>query len=193
MDRRTALRALGASATLAGLSPRQLAALLDTPLSHRRERAFFTTEQRETVEAMAEAIIPTTDTPGATDAGVADFIEVIVSEWYDPDQRADFMRGLAHVDEHAVALAGVRFPHVGSETQTAILSGMESEGEVLRRAGAEGPAPFFHQFRSLVLYGYYNSEVGLRAELMFRRMPGRFDGCVDVREVTRPVPGADRG
>jgi len=155
--------------------------------------SLFTAEQREAVEAMAEAIIPATDTPGASEAGVTDFIEVIVAEWYDAEQREHFMRGLTHLDEHSEALTGVRFPYAGTETQTAILTGLEAEGSAISEAPSDAPTPFFHQFRGLVLYGYYNSEVGMRDELMFRRFPGRFDGCVDVREVTRPVPGGDRG
>jgi len=193
MDRRQLLRVLGASATLAGLSPRQLTALMEGGVPALSGRAFFTAEQREAVDAMAEAIIPATDTPGASEAAVVDFIEVIVAEWYDADQREHFMRGLAHLDQHSEALTGVRFPHAGSETQTAILAGLEAEGAAITEARSDAPTPFFHRFRGLVLYGYYNSEVGMRDERMFRRFPGRFDGCVDVREVTRPVPGGDRG
>ena len=87
---------MSASATLAGLSPGQLAAIMEAGVTSLTARAFFTSEQREAVDAMAEAIIPTTDTPGASEAGVAEFIEAIVSEWYDAEQREHFMRGLAH-------------------------------------------------------------------------------------------------
>jgi hypothetical protein len=193
MDRRQLLRVMSASATLAGLSPGQLAAIMEAGVTSLTARAFFTSEQREAVDAMAEAIIPTTDTPGASEAGVAEFIEAIVSEWYDAEQREHFMRGLAHLDEHSEALTGVRFPHVGADTQSAILARLEAEGATMMEARSDAPTPFFHRFRGLVLYGYYNSEVGLREELMFQRLPGRYDGCVDVREVTRPVPGVDRG
>ena len=192
MDRRQALKLLGASAAVAGLTPSQLAALLDSGHPAMRTRAAFTSEQRETVAAMAETIIPETDTPGAGEAGVAEFIEVIVSEWYAPDQQERFMRGLAHVDEHSTALFAVRFPYTGPERQTAILSELEAEGTALNAAatlaGGEMSPPFFHQFRSLVLHGFYTSEVGMAEELMFRKMPGRFHGCVDLETVTRPIP-----
>lgn len=198
MDRRELLRTLGATAALAGLTPGQLSALLEASASEslrtgRGERAFFTTEQREAVDAMAEAIIPATDTPGALDAGVTDFIEIIVSEWYGPVEREEFMRGLAHLDDRSVVLTGVRFAYAGDTTQTAVLAGLEAEGAALLPGAVDGPRPFFHQFRSLVLIGYYNSEVGMRDELMFRRIPGRFDGCADLAEVAHPVTGGERG
>ena len=191
MDRRDLLRTLGATTALAGLSPQQLAALLASDAPFRAARAFFTAEQREAVDALAEAIIPETDTPGAIEAGVTDFIELIVAEWYEPAERERFMRGLAHVDEHAVALTGVRFAHAGEARRTAILAGLESEGVALTELDDEAPTPFFQQLRSLVLHGYYTSEVGMRDELLFRRIPGRFDGCVDVATVTKSSTGND--
>ena len=185
MDRRHLLRILGVTAAAAGLSPARLAALIAPGARRRPGSAFFTAEQREAVAAMAEAIIPETDTPGAGEAGVVEFIEMIVSEWMKSDERERFMRGLAHVDEHAEALTGVRFAYAGEPRQTAILSGLETEGRVLRERDEDAPAPFFNQFRGLVLSGYYTSEIGMKEELLWQETPGRFDGCADLAQVTR--------
>ncbi|HIC62851.1 MAG TPA: gluconate 2-dehydrogenase subunit 3 family protein, partial [Gemmatimonadetes bacterium] len=78
---------------------------------------FFTSQQRETIEALSELIIPTTDTPGAITAEVPEFIELIVAEWYDTDDRERFMRGLTEVDERTQALAGVVFAQSGADAQ----------------------------------------------------------------------------
>jgi CubicO group peptidase (beta-lactamase class C family) len=185
MDRRHLLQILGMTATAAGLSPGQLAALMAPGARRHAGSAFFTTEQREAVAALSETIIPETDTPGAVEAGVVDFVELIVSEWMRPDERERFMRGLAHVDEHTEALTGVRFAHAGEATQTAVLSGLEAEGRVIMERDGDAPAPFFHHLRSLVLSGYYTSEIGMKQELLWQEIPGRFDGCVDLSEVTR--------
>ena len=189
MDRRHLLRILGVTAATAGLSPGQLAALIAPGARRRPESAFFTAEQREAVVALAEAIIPETDTPGAGEAGVVEFIEMIVSEWMRSDERERFMRGLAHVDEHAESLSGVRFAYAGEARQTAILSGLEAEGRVLMESDEDTPTPFFHHFRGLVLSGYYTSEIGMKQELLWQETPGRFEGCVDLADVTRPTLG----
>jgi len=68
-----------------------------------------------------------------------------------------------------------------------ILSGLEAEGRARIASEEDAPTPFFQQFRGLVLSGYYSSEIGLREELLYQPIPGRFDGCVDVSEVTRSV------
>ena len=148
---------------------------------------FFTSQQRETIEALSELIIPTTDTPGAITAGVPEFIELIVAEWYDTEDRERFMLGLTEVDERTQALAGVVFSQSEADTQTKILSALEAEGRTRIMSEEDAPSSFFQQFRGLVLSGYYSSEIGLRQELLYQPIPGRFDGCVDVSEVTRPV------
>lgn len=188
MDRRHLLRVLGASAAALGLSPFEARALLRPDIPRRPRRAFFTEEQREAVTALADRIIPATDTPGAVDAGVVEYAEMIVSEWMHADERDRFMRGLDHLDRHSVALCGVRFAQAGDARQIAMLTGLEAEGRALRERDADAETPFFQQARALVLHGYYTSEVGMREELLYRPIPGRFDGCVDVAEVTRARP-----
>lgn len=188
MKRRELLRLLGAAAAATGLSPAQLAAVTRAG-ARRPRRAFFTDHQRETVATIAEAIIPATDTPGARDAGVAEFIEAIVSEWYRPGERGRFMRGLADVDARARAIANTPFALAAADRRIAILTGLEAEGDALRAGDDDAPTPFFHRIRGLVLHGYYTSEVGMTQELRYRPLPGRYEGCVDLTDVARPVPG----
>lgn len=188
MDRRELLRLAGVSAACAALAPDRLRASLAPAAQRRSPEPFFTPAQKEAVTALADRILPETDTPGAVGAGVPDYIEVIVSEWMTAEERERFMRGLTHVDAHTEALYGVRFAHAGEARQRAVLSGLEAEGRVLQEADEDPDGSFFHAFRGLVLHGYYTSEVGMKEELLFFGVPGRFEGCVGVEEVTRAVP-----
>src|SRR5881397_2385483 len=65
--------------------------------------------QNETVATIAELIIPKTDTPGARDAGVPAFIDVMLADWGDDEQRQVFTAGLANVDERSRASFGKDF------------------------------------------------------------------------------------
>src|SRR5437879_5187327 len=103
MDSRQALRLLATGAAL-HLAPSKLFAAL------REARALVNTEaalrtldshQNATVAAIAEMILPRTDTPGATDVGVSAFIDLILTEWYDEEERTIFLNGLADVDTHS--------------------------------------------------------------------------------------------
>ncbi len=185
MDRRDLLKLLGTTAAFAGLTPAEVEALLTPGGTRRAGMAFFTDAQREAVTAFSDLIIPTTDTPGAVEAGVVEYIELIVSEWYNAGERERFMRGLAHLDEHTESTTGVRFAYAGVERQTAILKGMEAEGRALMEADLDGAESFFHQARGLVLHGYYTSEIGMKEEMLFVGVPGRYDGFVPLSEISR--------
>ena len=190
MDRRHLLKVLGATAAFAGLSPLELEALLTPGGTSRAGWAFFTEAQREAIAALSDLIIPTTDTPGAVETGVVEYIELIVSEWYNDEERERFMRGLAHLDAHAESTTGVRFAYAGESRQASILKGMEAEGRALEQSDPDAEQSFFHQARGLVLHGYYTSEIGMKEELLFVGIPGYYDGYAPISEITRA--GGDR-
>jgi gluconate 2-dehydrogenase gamma chain len=50
----------------------------------------FDDATRSMVTIIAELIIPTTDTPGAIAAGVPDFVEMMVGDWYTNSERTAF-------------------------------------------------------------------------------------------------------
>jgi gluconate 2-dehydrogenase gamma chain len=167
----------------------------------------FNPRQRATVAAIADRIIPETDTPGARAAGVPDFIELIVAEHYKQDQRATFLQGLADVDVRTRARFGSEFAAITPAQQDKILNMLEEEaGPVLAEKPpekrpvepsqqpeekpaekprqprpdqvVEQPAPFWHQIKFLTLYGYYTSKIGVTQELRSVVIPGRYDPCI---------------
>jgi len=141
--------------------------------------------QAATVTVLVDCIIPATGTPGAAEAGVPQFIDVIVGEWYDPDERTQFLSGLADLDRRSSALGANRFIDLGSDQQVALLNTVEAEAFAARKATPTGPTPFWLRLKSLTVYGYYNSAVGSLQELDRPIIPGRFDGC-DHLPAARP-------
>ncbi|MFZ1138430.1 MAG: gluconate 2-dehydrogenase subunit 3 family protein, partial [Candidatus Sulfotelmatobacter sp.] len=100
MDRREALRLL-ATGTALQLAPRNLLAVLRearTLLATQVALRSLNAHQDVTVKAMAELILPRTETPGAMDVGVSEFIDLMLTEWYDESDRTRFLNGLAEVD-----------------------------------------------------------------------------------------------
>src|SRR5579863_3079345 len=111
MDRREALRLL-ATGTALQMAPRNLLAVLrearrlvETPASP----GTLNPHQEATTKVMAELILPRTETPGATDVGVTEFIDLMLTEWYDEQDRTRFLNGLEDVDLRAKALFGKNF------------------------------------------------------------------------------------
>ncbi|MFI5279782.1 MAG: gluconate 2-dehydrogenase subunit 3 family protein [Gemmatimonadales bacterium] len=189
MDRRDVIRLAGVGLPgLAGLDPERIFAIARAV--HRRasasRSAAFDEHQRATVDAIAELIMPATDTPGAHAAGVAAFIEVIVAEWYHDDERSVFMSDLAEVDTRSARENGKTFLEMTPPQQTALLTALESES---RAAPRGAPQSFFGRIKDLTLSGYYTSEIGVRQELGEVFMPGRYDGAAPVRTSRAAAPG----
>ena len=135
--------------------------------------------QRAMCTQLSELIIPTTDTPGAIAAGVPDFIEMMVSDWYTPAEREIFLTGLSSLEEDCFSRHSKNFLDIDEEKQIAALSRQEDlaaryikadEGFCLMPKEDE-KAPFFDKLKELVVVGYYQSEVGATQELSYNPMP----------------------
>ncbi|NJM26524.1 MAG: gluconate 2-dehydrogenase subunit 3 family protein [Bacteroidia bacterium] len=61
--------------------------------------AFFTKDQGILVTQVADIIIPKTDTPGAADVGVPDFIDNLLKDCYDKEGQDKFIAALNAFDE----------------------------------------------------------------------------------------------
>jgi hypothetical protein len=193
MDRRQALRLLATGAALQ-LAPgklfaalREARALIGTPPAART----LDSHQHATVTAIAEMILPRTETPGATDVGVSDFIDLILTEWYNDQERARFLNGLGDVDARSKTLFGNGFLNCSLDQQAEILTVLGEKmrenatgmGDQARQRRGLPPAEqeFYHMLRGLTLTAYYTSEAGATAELDFKVIPDRYDGCAELR------------
>ena len=132
--------------------------------------AVFSADQRALVGAIAERIVPTTDTPGAIAAGVPAFIEMMLADWYETEARNAFIDGIGWVDGHARVRFNAGFAAITPYEQDEILTAVMNGGV------ARMPVGFFEQCRQLVVLGYYTSEIGCRQERIYVPVPGRYDG-----------------
>lgn len=155
---------------------------------------YFSAEQQQAVNLLAEMIIPTTDTPGAVSAGVPDFIATIVGEWYNDTERRIFHNGLLALNTFCQAQEKKDFVRATEATRLAALTAQEHEANDYQSPAHAGHPmakhnddnlPFFSKLKELVVLGYYTSEVGATQELIYTPMPGYYDGNVDFNKVNR--------
>ena len=145
--------------------------------------------------AIAEHILPETDTPGARAAGVHRFIDALLAESYAAPERKRFLEGLAEVDARAARASGRPFLQCAAADQRVLLEQLDGEAlasppillsTTWRGGTRDGPAvPFFRTMKELTLVGYYTSEIGATRELHHTAVPGRYDGCVPLAQVGR--------
>ena len=149
--------------------------------------------QMSIVRVIADTIIPRTDTPSATDVGTHHFINVIVSEYANDDERKAFLGALGAIDSRARAVSnGTGFVDLTAEAR-------RREIDVLEKGDRNvEPSQSYWRLKSLVVHGYFTSERVMKDVLKVQVMPGRFDGSVPVQVRKRPLqagtpkPGAER-
>ena len=143
------------------------------------QNEIFSDGQRALLDALCERIIPTTDTPGAMEAGVTRYIEMIVDEYYAPDEREGFLRDLQAVDAQAEQRGRASFADLAPREQDTIISMAEQQ----QLDGADDG--FFEAIKQLTVTGYYTSEIGMTVERVYLPVPGRYDGAYPYAEVSR--------
>src|SRR6266480_369562 len=192
MQRREAIRLLLGTAALP-LLPREVLGLLSQVHKELPATPALKTlnlHQDATVTTIAELIIPQTDTPGAKAVRVNEFIDLILTEWYEGDEKARFLAGLDDVDLRSRDVFGKDFIGCSEKQQVQILSSLDEELAGIRqpmdlhREGRFAPTEkqFFYMMKRLSLVGYYTSQAGFEQELHEQIIPSSHAGCVPVEE-----------
>jgi len=152
LSRREAIRWMVGS----GLATAATAELAEAFAVSRRSRGavyrprFFTSDEYETVAALAALIIPSDETPGAREARVAEWIDFIVSE-SEADRQRLYRDGLERLAARCQESRQGAFRSRPGKARE----------EALRDLGADDPG-FFRALKEDTVFGFYTSEVGLR-------------------------------
>ena len=154
----------------------------------RNESAGFalTTEQRSLLSEVAEQIIPKTDTPGAIEAGVPAFVEMMLRDCYKASEQESFLAGVAQLQQQ-------NFLSKSDAQQVDMLKQLEAdtkeqmkayqvkqtkmgdnEDKEVMKAQLKG-LPFWRLMKELTLLGYFTSEKGLNANFEYVPTPGKFE------------------
>lgn len=142
----------------------------------------FSNRQARLVTALADVILPEDDTPSASQAGVPAFIESMVKDVYNDEQRDSFLEGLDKFGEESTAELEAEFYDTDEEE---MFNYAYNLNEIALEEGplGDGETPFILMFKELTMLGYFTSEVGATQVLRYEAVPGRYDGCIPFEEV----------
>ena len=198
IDRREAVRRI--SVALGGVvSAPTLAALLAGCEAPRGDGAFsartLDDDKLRLVELIAEAIIPQTDTPGASAARVHEFVDMMLTDFYAEGARRRFLDQLADLDIRALALFDRPFAEGTSEERAALLDVLDAEAypdpdenpaaaAAVGQRLATGDPPFMRTMKELAVAGYYTSEIGQTVELHTPPF-GSYEADMPLEEIGR--------
>jgi len=115
---------------------------------------FLTIDEARTLAAISDQIIPPDQDPGASWAGVVNYID---RQLCGPFQnlQSTYRHGLAAVDQFSWATYGKVFADLGSEQQLDLLRHVEAGSASGGMWGDISPAPFFSLLIDHTMQGYY--------------------------------------
>ena len=154
---------------------------------------FFSPQQYRMVEHLAEMIIPADETPGAKEAGVAEFIDFMVANHVPVSARRDvrstedaiqmgteaqnrFVSGLDWLNARSKSEFGHEFMECAAEQQKSLLEELAYKPKF--KPATESGREFFRLIRDYTVVGYYTTKVGLESlgypglRLFWPAMPG---------------------
>ena len=195
MNRREAVRNV---AFLMGgaLSATTIGVFLDscnTP-SAKKGTDLFTADQNQLITEVADIIVPTTKTPGAKAAGVGPFIAMMIKDCYPEEAQEVFVKGLEDLESRSKKEYNNSFLKISVKEREQLLGKLREETIKTQKADNEQAdkdraakkepkkiSYFFAIARDLTLLGYFTSEIGATQAYEYVEIPGRYDGCVDLK------------
>lgn len=165
---------------------------------------FIPTELVDMVAEITETILPRTETPGAKDVNVHQFLDAAWNLFYKTEEKAHIKKGLMAFDGECMSATGKSFMDLSGEERLAHLQSIEAEAktksgdgfwggipedednaekEPIRQEPAVTPVrlkPFWTYVKGNTLYAYFNSEEVGENVLTYDPVPGEPIGCMDM-------------
>jgi len=126
----------------------------------------------DTVTAVSARIIPATDTPGAVEANVPAFIDLIYRDWYTPTEQTQFISAENAFKALCKKQYNRDFPDCSNDQQDEFLALCDSRS----KDETSLESFYFRTMKELTVLGYYTSEIGAKQELVYNPVPMRYKG-----------------
>jgi gluconate 2-dehydrogenase gamma chain len=160
---------------------------------------FLSPAQFKLLSAVADTIIPRTDTPGAVQAGVPRLVDGLLANWASPRRRAEMIAAMERIDRLALSSNHKRFALLAPMRRQELLRPHDVAAlkPVPRTDGLTGIGAFlagptvadngYGKLKELIVVLYYSSRIGLTQELTYSHAPGKWQPSVPVAPGTRPA------
>jgi hypothetical protein len=143
----------------------------------------FSNDDVAFLDEVAETILPATDTPGAKEAKVGNFMTVIVRDCYEEKDQKVFLDGMQKLDEASKKKNGAYFVASTPEQRHDLLVDLDKEQkDYMNNKKADDPKHYFRMIKELTLWGYFTSEPGATKALRYVAIPGRYEGCIPYKK-----------
>lgn len=137
-------------------------------------RAQAATLERDPRYAFADRLcdlaIPVTDTPGASAAGVAGFVLLVLDRGM-----GDLKAGMLDAVRRALdAAGGTEFLQLSAARQAQLLAALDARAYAGEKPASDSAEYAWRRIKAAIVAGYYTSEIGATQELVYEPVPGAF-------------------
>lgn len=148
--------------------------------------SLFEPDQMDYLGDVAETILPRTATPGAKEAGVGEFMPVMVRDCYTEEDQKIFLEGLGKLEDSAKEKYNKGFQELSQDERTALISEIDQEATEYKNSKKDDePAHYFSMVKQLTLLGFFTSEAGATKALRYVMVPGKYDGNLPYKKGDR--------
>lgn len=143
----------------------------------------FSNDDVSFLDEIAETILPATDSPGAKEAKVGDFMTRIVRDCYEEKDQKVFVDGMQKLNEASKKKNGKSFMDSSPQERHDLLVDLDKEQkDYTATKKKDDPAHYFRLMKELTLWGYFTSEAGATKALRYVAVPGKYQGCIDYKK-----------
>jgi len=132
--------------------------------------------------ALADTIIPKTDSPSASECGVHEFIIGMIQNCTETKTQNTFIAGLKELKEYTTSRFGKTFNECDQINRIAILQHFaqrdeQGAGKIAKIQTFFLGRPFFATLKEYCITGYFTSEGGATQALRYSHVPTAYIAC----------------
>ncbi len=143
---------------------------------------FFDQDEITLIDEISEVILPATTTPGARDAEVYKYVDVIIARHTDSIGQGSFRNGLVELDMECKEAYGVSFLKCSAEQRLEYLQALDKEANTYMQENNGRYRPWFSRMKELTWIGFFTSELIGENYLNYDPVPGVYQGCIPLDE-----------
>jgi hypothetical protein len=195
-DRRHLMQGIAALLGVAALPAEAFA------VPKRKATRFLPPARYALLTAVADTILPKTDSVGALDAQVPARFDALLRSWAAAETRIAIDGALGRIDAAATAQKGKGFVALSPADRAAVLTPHDAAALKSVPPPPNAPTPTFfvrpvyvadrgyHKLKDLILLLYYFSEQAASSELIYEHVPGKWEPSIKLNSASRPYLGA---
>lgn len=146
-------------------------------------------EQAHILSQILDRVLPATESPGALDVGVDQFIDRMLDNVFPEVIQNGFAGGIDSFNAVAKERHSKDFVKLEGEKQDELIREYEEKSGPLPGSmwgfsfGDPTEFPFYRMMKELALIGYFHSEKIGKEYLAYNPIPGPYEGCIPYSDV----------